>query len=194
MSWDRCLFVHQICTFWYLVSKHFNSYSVIIHIWRHWRWKTVDICKIHRKLIIARRCNEMCVRVFSPRERVCVCKDLHKNFTSHELKVLNFMKIRAFVVEIFAKLYWLFKITILYIAYFHSFLVWKSTTPQGICIYALSHQKNSEYSDKNWVVAAHFPFWEDHTNPFILNNKLSWECHTRNPSWVGQLKMLCMFG
>ena len=24
----------------------------------------------------------------------------------------------------------------------------------------------------------------------IKDNKLSWECHTRNPSWVGQIKML----
>ena len=41
VSWDRCLFVHQKCTFWYLVSKDFNNYSVIKHLWRLWRCKTV---------------------------------------------------------------------------------------------------------------------------------------------------------
>ena len=30
VSWNRCIFVHQTCTFWYLVSKDFNSFSVII--------------------------------------------------------------------------------------------------------------------------------------------------------------------
>ena len=51
ISWDRCLFVHQICTFWYLVSKNFNSYSVIFNLRRLWRCKTLEICKIHRKLM-----------------------------------------------------------------------------------------------------------------------------------------------
>ena len=52
VSWHRCLFVHQICTFWYLVSKDFDNYSVIKHLWRLWRCKTVEICKIHWKLMI----------------------------------------------------------------------------------------------------------------------------------------------
>ena len=37
-------------TFWYLASKRFHHYSVIIHLCSLWRWKTVEICKIHWKL------------------------------------------------------------------------------------------------------------------------------------------------
>ena len=34
----------------------------------------------------------------------------------------------------------------------------------------------------------------DWTFGIKLENKLSWECHTRNPSWVGQIKMLVRLG
>ena len=52
ITWDRCLFVQKIGTFWYLVSKKLHNVSEIIHPWRLWRWKTVHIHKKHWKLMI----------------------------------------------------------------------------------------------------------------------------------------------
>ena len=52
IRWERCHFVTLFGTFWYLVSKKSHNHSVIIHLWRLWRSKTVEICKIHRKLMI----------------------------------------------------------------------------------------------------------------------------------------------
>ena len=52
ISWDRCLFVHQTRTFWYLVSQKINNHSVIIHLWRLLRCISVKILKIHWKLMI----------------------------------------------------------------------------------------------------------------------------------------------
>ena len=49
ISWDRCPFVHQICTFWYLVSNIFPNYSVIIHLWRLYRCIIWKIWKMHWK-------------------------------------------------------------------------------------------------------------------------------------------------
>ena len=50
-SSDRWHFFLFIGTFWYLVLKKFHNHSVIVHLWRLWRSKTVDICKIHWKLM-----------------------------------------------------------------------------------------------------------------------------------------------
>ena len=73
VSWDRCLFVHQICTFWYLVSKKFNTYTVIIHLWRLWRCKTVDVYKIHWKLMILKsQFHCMCTRLCLVRACECI--------------------------------------------------------------------------------------------------------------------------
>ena len=52
IRWDTCQIVPEDGPFWYPVSKKFHNYSVIIHLWRLWRSKTVEICKIYWKLII----------------------------------------------------------------------------------------------------------------------------------------------
>ena len=49
----RCHFVHQIGTFWYLVSKKFHNCLVIIHLSRLLSCITVEICKIHWELMIS---------------------------------------------------------------------------------------------------------------------------------------------
>ena len=49
-----CQIIPEVGPFRYLVSKKFHNHSVIIHLWRLWRSKTVEICKIHWKLIISK--------------------------------------------------------------------------------------------------------------------------------------------
>ena len=50
-----CQIIPEVGPFRYLVSKKFHNHSVIIHLWRLWRSKTEEICKIYWKLMNFKR-------------------------------------------------------------------------------------------------------------------------------------------
>ena len=52
MSWKWCFYFPETGPFWYLVLDKPYNHSVIIHLWRVWRWIFVKKGKIHWKLII----------------------------------------------------------------------------------------------------------------------------------------------
>ena len=54
-SLQMCIIRNWLWVFFetrYLNTKKSHNHSVFIHLWRLWRSKTVDICKIHWKLMI----------------------------------------------------------------------------------------------------------------------------------------------
>ena len=106
INWDRCLFVHYIGTFWYIVSKKFLNHSENIHLWRHWRRKTLEICKLHQNWWFLKVSN---VLQITPQQKLRSLWYFKLNLKCGSLLLTNLTKIRAVVVEIFAKHYWLLK-------------------------------------------------------------------------------------